>query len=70
MTIFFLVAYDISSPKRLRKVAKLMELYGTRVQRSVFECQLSENMLLVLIYQLKAIIKPRRDRVSVRRRRH
>jgi CRISPR-associated protein Cas2 len=44
-----------------------MEAYGTRVQRSVFECDLSQTMLTVLVYQLKAIIKPRRDRVHVYR---
>ena len=65
--MFYLIAYDISSPRRLKKVAKLMEAYGTRVQRSVFECGLSPNMLTVLVYQIKAIIKARRDRVHVYR---
>ena len=36
----FLVAYDITSPQRLRRVAKLCEDYGARVQKSVFECDL------------------------------
>lgn len=65
--MFFLVAYDIADQRRLKKVAKLMEAYGTRVQRSVFECDLSQTMLNVLVYQLKALIKPRRDRVHVYR---
>lgn len=65
--MFFLVAYDIADKRRLKKVAKLMEAYGTRVQRSVFECDLSQTMLTVLVYQLKAIIKPRWDRVHVYR---
>lgn len=37
--------YDISDPKRLRKVAKLMEGYGTRLQHSVFLCDLSRKEL-------------------------
>jgi CRISPR-associated protein Cas2 len=66
--MFFLVAYDISSPKRLRRVARLMESYGTRVQRSVFECRLSPERLRVMVYQLKAVIKVRADRVHVYRK--
>lgn len=37
-----LIAYDISEPKRLRRVCKVMEAYGTRLQYSVFLCDLSE----------------------------
>jgi CRISPR-associated protein Cas2 len=34
------VAYDISDPKRLARVARICEDYGLRVQYSVFECYL------------------------------
>lgn len=37
----YLIAYDISDPKRLRRVIKVMESYGTRLQYSVFLCDLS-----------------------------
>jgi CRISPR-associated protein Cas2 len=63
--MLFLVAYDISNKRRLRKVAKLMESYGERVQRSVFECRLTPNKLAALVYQTKDLIKPRRDRVHI-----
>lgn len=36
-----LIAYDISDPKRLRQVIKIMEGYGQRLQYSVFLCDLS-----------------------------
>lgn len=36
-----LIAYDISDPKRLRRVIKIMEGYGQRLQYSVFLCDLS-----------------------------
>lgn len=32
-----LVAYDISDPRRLTRVAKIMLDYGERVQKSIFE---------------------------------
>lgn len=38
-----LVAYDITDPKRLHRVAKVCENYGVRVQYSIFECHLDED---------------------------
>ena len=38
-----LVAYDIRDAKRLRRVSKVLRGYGTRVQYSIFSCQLSER---------------------------
>ncbi len=37
-----LAVYDIRDAKRLKKLAELMEYYGVRVQKSVFECNLNE----------------------------
>jgi len=37
-----LASYDVSHPKRLRRVAKIMRNYGERVLKSVFECHLSD----------------------------
>ena len=37
-----LLAYDITSPKRLARVARLCEDFGVRVQYSIFECRLEE----------------------------
>lgn len=34
----WIICYDIRNDKRLRRVARVMEAYGTRVQKSVFEC--------------------------------
>ncbi len=41
----WLAVYDIANPRRLRRVAKVMETYGVRVQKSVFECNLSRSAL-------------------------
>lgn len=38
-----LVTYDLSDDQTRRRVAKLLGGYGTRVQRSVFECHLSKE---------------------------
>lgn len=65
--MLWLVAYDISDPKRLYRVAKLMKRYGTRVQRSIFECRLDQTRLKLLLAEIKVTIKPRRDRVQIYR---
>lgn len=38
-----LIAYDVRNPRRLRKVAKVCEDFGVRVEYSVFECDLDED---------------------------
>jgi len=52
-----LVSYDISNDKRRRKVAKMMEGVGYRVQFSVFECDLDSNKLAALMRRLKPLVK-------------
>lgn len=40
-----LVAYDIRDPSRLRRICKLMEAHGERLQYSVFVCDLNKTEL-------------------------
>src|SRR5271165_5605913 len=37
------VAYDITDPRRLKRIAEICEDYGVRVQYSVFECRLEAD---------------------------
>ena len=39
----YLVAYDITDKKRLKRVSKLLLRYGRRVQKSVFACDINEH---------------------------
>jgi len=41
----WVIAYDSPSNKRRRKLAKLLEGYGERLQWSVFECHLQPHHL-------------------------
>ncbi len=52
----FLLIYDIRDDKRLRKIAKIMEKYSIRVQKSVFEMYASEKTLKKLRYEVSDII--------------
>jgi CRISPR-associated protein Cas2 len=50
----YLIAYDISDPRRLRRVCKTMEEYGERLQYSVFLCDLSRSELTHARAQVEA----------------
>ncbi|MCO5188131.1 MAG: CRISPR-associated endonuclease Cas2 [Anaerolineae bacterium] len=55
----YVVSYDISNDKRRRKVVKVLEGVGFRVQYSVFECDLDSQRLKALRKQLKPLIQPK-----------
>lgn len=59
----YLIAYDIADPKRLQRVIKLMEGYGTRLQYSVFLCDLSRAELVTWRDELLDLIELRFDSV-------
>jgi CRISPR-associated protein Cas2 len=61
--IRYLVSYDISNPKRLRRVARVLEGFGVRLQYSVFECPLDGTRLAMLQAALQPIIKEDEDQV-------
>jgi CRISPR-associated protein Cas2 len=58
-----LVAYDVRDPKRLRKVARACEDFGVRVEYSVFECDLSEELFASLWERVFAEIDQEEDRI-------
>jgi CRISPR-associated protein Cas2 len=61
--IRYLVSYDICDPKRLRRVAKIMEAFGERLQYSVFECPLDDLRLALLKSELQPVLKHDDDQV-------
>ncbi len=63
MRTSYLVCYDISDDKRLRKVFNTMRGYGDHLQYSVFECQFTAMDLARCRADLAAIIKHDEDQV-------
>jgi CRISPR-associated protein Cas2 len=61
----WVIAYDSPSNRRRRKLAKLLEGYGLRVQWSVFECQLRQEQLQQLQRRLLQLIVPEEDSVRL-----
>ncbi len=73
--MLYLVAYDIADPKRLRRVAKICEDYGVRVERSVFECDLPNTDMAALWTKIGQTVDLREDcavcyRIDAADRRH
>ena len=63
MRTTYLVCYDISNDKRLRKVFKTCRNYGDHLQYSVFECDLNETEMVNLERELDEIINHIEDQV-------
>ncbi len=59
----YLVCYDISDDKRLRRVFKTMRGFGDHLQFSVFECQFTATDLVRCRAALGAIINHQEDQV-------
>lgn len=59
----FLVTYDISDPKRLRQVFKIMKGYGQHLQFSVFQCDLTATARVELEAKLEGTIHHQADQV-------
>ena len=63
MRTTYLVCYDITDAKRLRRVFKTCKNYGEHLQFSVFECDLNLMDKIQFEADLRAIIDPGCDQV-------
>ncbi len=67
-----LVTYDVQTEsaagrRRLRRVAKVCQRFGQRVQYSVFECVVNAAQLELLVHQLTEEIAPEEDSLRIYR---
>lgn len=60
----YLVAYDVSCPLRLRRVAELVKSHRVSGQKSVAECLLNERERETLLAQLGSKIDSTTDRLN------
>lgn len=61
----YLVTYDVSDDKRLRRTYRCLLGYGDPVQYSVFRCELSAKEQVLMISDLSEIIHHGEDQVMV-----
>lgn len=68
--MFILVCYDVETltkegKRRLRRVAKLCESYGQRVQHSIFECKMDKSLYLTFENKILSIINIKTDSLRI-----
>lgn len=63
--MFVVIAYDCTDDKRRHRVFRILHDYGYRVQYSVFEAMLDEELLSEMIQRLKKVIDSENDSVRI-----
>lgn len=68
--MYFLVTYDVNTEssagrRRLRRVANVCVGHGQRVQKSVFECKLTDVQLEKMVRRLLAEVKLDEDSLRI-----
>jgi CRISPR-associated protein Cas2 len=63
MNVFLMVCYDVADNRRRIRVSSELENFGSRVQKSVFECHLDESHVEDLKERIEKEIRPDQDRV-------
>ncbi|MDB5351983.1 MAG: CRISPR-associated protein Cas2 [Planctomycetota bacterium] len=68
--MLLLVTYDVATAtpegrRRLRRVAMACKNYGQRVQKSVFECLVGPEQVILLREALLAIVDPSEDSLRI-----
>ena len=61
----YIVAYDVSDGKQLRRIFKKMHGFGDALQYSVFACDLSSRERVIMEEALTEIIDLKEDRVII-----
>ena len=61
----YIVSYDITDPKRLRRIHKVVKTYATGGQKSAFECFLTASERSELISKSRSIIEETEDRLAL-----
>jgi CRISPR-associated protein Cas2 len=63
--LFYIIAYDTPSDSRRRKLAKAIEGYATRVQKSVFETNIKLGKFKEMIERAKECIDEEEDNLRI-----
>jgi CRISPR-associated protein Cas2 len=63
--MYYIITYDIQNSKRRKKLSELLQMYGVRVNYSVFELDITKNELKEIIDTIKTnkLIKKKIDSI-------
>ena len=64
MPVNMVIAYDISHPRRLNRVARVMKDYGVRVQKSIFVADIDPLLLARLRHRAEQVMVMEEDAVK------
>jgi len=59
--MIYMVCYDISDAKRLRRTAKILEDFGIRVQKSFFQCEIGKAKMDEIYAKILKVINKKKD---------
>ena len=62
-THFFIISYDVAKDSRRNRVSKTLKNHGERVQKSVFECVITDKQFWALKEKLDKQIDRKTDSV-------
>ena len=65
--MFVVVSYDVTNDRRRNRISKTLLDYGTRVQYSVFECNLTASQLSELEQRLLKVYDEAEDTIRIYR---
>jgi len=61
--MFIVVCYDIPDNRRRSRLGKMLEAYGYRVQKSVFECEVSSELYQKMRRRVERLVSKTDDSV-------
>ncbi|MFN3535183.1 MAG: CRISPR-associated endonuclease Cas2 [Desulfatiglandales bacterium] len=61
----YIICYDITDQRRLKRVRDLLKGYSTGGQKSVYECFLTRGEIKLIIRTLRRMIREAEDRVHI-----
>lgn len=61
----YIVTYDVSEPRRWRRLFKVMHGYGEWLQLSVFQCRLTPRRRIELAAAIHEVINHNQDHVLI-----
>lgn len=63
--MFYIISYDIPDDKRRQKIAKILLNFGDRVQYSVFEAILSDELSKKMVSSLRRVSRDKEDNIRI-----
>jgi CRISPR-associated protein Cas2 len=63
--MLYIISYDISDTPRRTKVSKILDDFGDRVQYSVFECLLDQDLVEKMILNLGKVVNSEEDSIRI-----